>query len=78
MTNEDLLGRIENLELAIARLESEARAADGLVAALVGILVTKTSTRLHLKLDDVPGLPPAWRDYIAQALHEGTISAHRG
>lgn len=73
MTPEELQKRLEQLEKTVARLETDARNADGIIALLVGVVAEASGLDLDLDIDkqDMPGANHKWLDYIIERFEMG-------
>ena len=73
MAPEDMQARIEQLEAAVARLETHARNADGIIALLVGVVAEASGLDLDLDIDrdDMPGANQEWLEYIIERFEMG-------
>ena len=73
MTPDEMQARLEQLEATVARLETHARHADGIIALLVGVLAEASGLELDLDIDkdDLPGANHDWLEYILERLAMG-------
>ena len=73
MTSDEMQARIEQLEATMARLETHARHADGIIALLVGVVAEASGLELDLDLDmnDLPGANHEWLEYIIERFEMG-------
>ena len=73
MTPDEMQTRLEQLEATVARLETHARHADGIIALLVGVVAEASGLELDLDLDrdDLPGANHDWLEYIIERFEMG-------
>ncbi len=73
MTPDEMQTRLEQLEATVARLETHARHADGIIALLVGVIAEASGLELDFDLDkgDLPGANHEWLEYIIERFEIG-------
>ena len=73
MTPDEMQARLEQLEATVARVETHARHADGIIALLVGVVAEASGLELDLDLDkdDLPGANHEWLEYIIERFEMG-------
>ena len=73
MTPDEMRAGPEQLEATVARLETQARHADGIIALLVGVVAEASGLELDLDVDkdDLPGANHDWLEYIIERFEMG-------